>query len=106
MELTEVPESGYPVPQEADQPPPTGYPAGVAEPDFTPFPEGYVPPPTQRSSQLATMTPEWSFPLPGSETAGQGNSNPRLWLYCGFGLSVLLLLLGLMAMLRPRERKR
>jgi hypothetical protein len=105
VELTEVPESGYPVPQDVDQPPPTGYPAGFAEPFSTPFPAGYVPPPTPWSSQLATMTPEWSYPLPGHQTAGQGDSNPRLWLYCGFGLSVLLLLLGLMAMLRPRERK-
>jgi hypothetical protein len=105
VEPTEVPESGYPVPQDADQPPPTGYPAGFAEPSSTPFPAGYVPPPTPWSSQLATMTPEWSYPLPGHPTSGGGDSSPRLWLYCGFGLSVLLLLLGLMAMLRPRERK-
>jgi hypothetical protein len=105
LELMEAPESSYPAPDDAGQPPPTGYPAGFAEPFSTPFPEGYVPPPTERPSQLATMTPEWSYPLPGHATAGQGDSNPRLWLYCGFGLSVVLLLLGLMAMLRPRERK-
>lgn len=95
----------YLVPPDADLSPETGYPVGLAVPAPTALPDGYAPLPNQRSPQLATMTPEWSYPLPGHGAGGQGDTRARLSLYCGFGVSVLLLLLGLMVILRPKKRK-
>ena len=86
-----------------------GYPPPPPEmPSVTPPPAEYVPPPTVRPFQLATMTPS-----PGERpSSGEPESpltpdpSPRFGLYAGFGVSLLILIAGLAGMLRYGWHKR
>ena len=72
-----------------------------------PFPADYVPPPTVRPAQLVTMTPfPHAYPsAPGGEAPQSPDSSPRLALYLGFGLSLLVLIAGLIALSRLSTRE-
>jgi hypothetical protein len=114
----ETPVSGTaypaPVPEVNETAPeqPTAYPGPAGEvPAATPFPTAYVPPVTRESFQMATMTPTDtgqgdSYPLETGDNGASGEDEalPRLWLYIGFGLALLALLLGLLAMLRVGQK--
>ena len=83
-------------------PSPLGYPPAPVLPSPTPLPGDYVPPPTARSSQLATMTPAYQIPSPEDESQAldQGSTWTRLSLYFGFIAALVILLVSLIVLLR------
>jgi len=107
---TSTPDS--PVEAETNPTTQSGYPPPPTIPSITPLSTDYVPPPTVRAwrgpLQLATMTPSPTAPLPAAdaESTPPADTSPRLWLYLGFGLSLLILVVGVLGMLRygPRQR--
>lgn len=104
---SDLPTPGYPLPEAAGQPLPTDDGSQLVVPSAVPFPADYVPPPTVRPAQLVTMTPlPHAYPsTPGGEAPQSPDSSPRLALYLGFGLSLLILIAGLIGLSRlsPRE---
>lgn len=110
-ELAQVntPISGYPPPEQDDLAMPTGYPPPVELPSATPFPADYVPPPTARPYQLATMTPSLPAPLPlatNQEVPVTEDSSPRNWLCAGFMVSMLALCAVVAILLRRQQPQR
>ena len=104
---SDLPTPGYPLPEAGGQPLPTGDSSQLVAPSVVPFPADYVSPPTVRPAQLATMTPS-SLVLPstaGRQAPGSADSSPRLLLYVGFGLSLLILIAGLIGILRLSARE-
>lgn len=96
-----VPE--LPLLAQTDRPLQEGYPPPPPEiPSVTPPPAEYVPPPTVRPFQLATMTPgPGERPSSGEpESPLTADPSPRFGLYAGFGVSLLILIAGLAGMLR------
>lgn len=104
-----TPISGYPPPEQGGLVLPTGYPPPIELPSVTPFPDDYVPPPTARPFQLATMTPSLPAPLPQAgedDTGSAEESSPRKWLCAGFLVSFLALLAIVASLLRRQQPQR
>ena len=98
-----------PLLSQTDGPLQTGYPPPPPEmPSVTPLPAEYEPPPTVRPFQLATMTPgAGERPSSGEPESPLGpDPSPRFGLYAGFGVSLLILIAGLVGMLRYGWQKR
>ena len=85
----------------ADTPQATIYPPPIATPQATLLPTAYQPPASGQTFQMATMTPSPSQ----LDTDEEGAKVPRLWMYAGFFLTLLLLGAGFAGFSQKKRRR-